>query len=281
MSILIANYNNGCYIQETIDSIEAQTYRNWEVVIVDDKSTDNSADVYAKYKDDTRFHIFYNDENKGVGFTKRRCVDMASGALCGFMDPDDVLVGTDAFEIMVQAHLDNPDASMVYSGMYRADEHLNIIKESPGKAIESGSSALQTRSWPIHPFLTFKKEMYDSTEGIDEIMRNAEDYDLYYKLEEVGDIVHLDKLLYIQRNNPHSISLNDNAYKASAWHTYACVKAMKRRGLTDETLMLFPIENAARNSYVKGYEKATSSLIYKTGLVIASPLLLIRKLWKK
>jgi glycosyltransferase involved in cell wall biosynthesis len=280
-SVLIANYNNGCYLQEAIGSVLAQSYQNWEIIIVDDKSSDNSIEVYNRYKNDARFHVYYNDENKGVGFTKHRCVEMANGDLCGFIDPDDVLVGTDVFDTMVQAHLNHPNASMVYSGMFRADENLNIVRESPGQTIEAGCSALHTCSWPIHPFLTFKKEMYDKTEGMDCVMQRAVDYDLYYKLEEVGELVHLDCIQYIQRNNPHSISLNDNAYKAAAWHVYACVQAMKRRGLDDESLMLFPMESANRKARQKGYEKAMSSRIYRLGMIIVSPLLLLKRIWKK
>ena len=86
-SILIANYNNGRYLQEAIDSVLAQTYTNWEIVLVDDKSTDQSFEIYEKYKDDYRFRFFYNDQNMGCGYTKRRCVSMAKGDLCGFLDP--------------------------------------------------------------------------------------------------------------------------------------------------------------------------------------------------
>lgn len=280
-SILIANYNNGCYIQDAIDSVLAQEYDNWEVVIVDDASNDNSKEIYDKYKADSRFRVYFNKRNMGAGYTKHKCVDMAYGYICGFLDPDDVLVGTDVLGMMVITHLSNPNASIVYSGMYRADENLNILRESPGQTIDSGSSALHTKDWPFHHFLTFKMEKYLQTEGIDAFMRRAVDYDMYYKLEEEGNVIHLDCIQYIQRNNPHSISLNDNSYKATAWHTYACVQAMKRRGLTDESLMLFPIEHKLREYYLKGYEKATSSRIYKAGKIIASPLLLLQKLWKK
>lgn len=280
-SVLIANYNNGRFLQAAIDSVLAQNYSNWEVVLVDDKSTDNSFEIYEKYKKDSRFHVFFNEDNKGCGYTKRRCAEMANGIICGFLDPDDVLFGEDVFDVMVETHLNHPDASMVYSGMYRADEKLNILRESPGKTIESGKSALDTLDWPYHPFLTFKMENYKMTEGMDATMRRAVDYDLYYKLEEVGEVIHLDCIQYIQRNNPHSISLNDNAYKAAAWHTYACAQAMKRRGLTDESLMLFPFEHKLKEYYLKGYEKATSSRIYKTGKLVVAPLLLLQKLWKK
>ncbi|MCR5713408.1 MAG: glycosyltransferase family 2 protein [Bacteroidales bacterium] len=285
LSVLIANYNNGCYLQEAIDSVLAQNYENWEIVIVDDNSTDTSFEIYDKYRNDARFHMYYNNENKGVGYTKRRCVEVANGEICSFIDPDDVLVGRDVFDLTVQAHLNHPNASMVYSGMYRTDEHLNVLRESPGVTLEAGISILQTRSWPLHHFLSFKKEFYNKTEGIDAFMRRAVDYDMYYKLEEVGELVHLDGIQYKQRNNPHSISLNDNSYKANAWHVYACINAMKRRGLTDESLMLFPMEAAMRNAsakgFEKGYEKATSSRTYKAGKIIAFPLSLLRKIWKK
>ncbi len=71
-SVLIANYNDGKYLQEAIESIFAQTYDNWEIIIVDDGSTDNSRDIYDKYKEDRRFHIFFNERNMGCGYTKKK-----------------------------------------------------------------------------------------------------------------------------------------------------------------------------------------------------------------
>lgn len=281
ISVLIANYNNGRYLQEAVDSIKHQNYDNWEIIIVDDGSTDDSEREYRELQEDPRIKVFYNGMNRGVGYTKRRCVESASGEICSFLDPDDVLVGEDALEVMVTEHQNHPEASMVYSGMYRADEKLRITRESPGKDIAPGSSALEMRGWPFHPLLAFKMSSYNKTEGVDEFMKNAEDYDLYYKLEEVGNVIHIDRMLYIQRNHPHSISLNENSNKASVWHSYACVKAMKRRGLSDESLMLFPVEHAFEKAYRRGFEKATSSRIYRIGRIIASPVLFFSRLWKK
>jgi glycosyltransferase involved in cell wall biosynthesis len=51
-SVLIANYNNGLYLEECLRSIFAQTYTNWEIVIVDDASTDNSSNIYEKFIED-------------------------------------------------------------------------------------------------------------------------------------------------------------------------------------------------------------------------------------
>lgn len=280
-SILIANYNNGCYLQEAIDSVIAQDYQNWEIVMVDDNSSDDSYKVYEKYKDNPRFTIVFNKENMGVGYTKNRCVEEARGWLCGFLDPDDVLVSKEALSLMIQAHQNAPEASMVYSNMYQSDDNLSMVKEYPSVSLGMSGSALETRAWPLHHFLSFKKEMYQRTEGIDKFMRRAVDYDMYYKLEEVGSIVHLDVYLYMQRCSPRSLSLNDNAYKAAIWHSYACVQAMKRRGMKEESLMLFPVESALKREYLKGYEKIRSSRIYKVGEIIVSPILFLRRLWRR
>ena len=280
-SVLIANYNNGKFLDEAIDSIKAQTYKNWEIIIVDDCSTDNSAEIYKNYETDPRIKIYFNDKNHGCGYTKRRCAELALGEICGFLDPDDVLVGDDVIDVHVKKHMIFPNVSMVYSGMYRADENLKITAETPGKDLDPESSILESCSWPIRPFATFKKEKYLLPEGIDAQMSRAVDYDLYYKLEEVGDLIHLDCIQYIQRCNPNSISLNDNSYKAVAWLTYACVQAMKRRGIYNESLMLFPFEIKLKEYHRKGYNKATSSKVYKLGKIIAYPLLMLQKLWKK
>ena len=276
-SVLIANYNNGCFIKDAVDSILEQTYLNWEIVIVDDGSTDNSIDFYKEIKPDSRIQIFFNEKNYGAGYSKHRCVEMAKGEICGFVDPDDLLADKKALEIMVRAHQDNPDASMIYSGYYSTDENLVVLEERMGTPLR-GVSALGSCSWPFKHFVSFKKERYDMTVGIDPLMKRAVDYDMYYKLEEVGKVIHIDKLLYYYRQNSHSISLNEGVYKSRAWHSYTCVGAMKRRGLSDEKLMLFPIEDALRREFRRGVEHTKQTTTYRIGLLFSRPLKFLKGL---
>lgn len=279
-SVLIANYNNGCYLMEAVRSVCNQSYDNWEIVIVDDASTDNSDELYKELSKNPKIHVSLNDKNHGAGYTKRRCMELAQGEICGFVDPDDLLADQDALAIMVQAHLDHPGASMIYSGYYDTDENLVVIGESRGTPLQ-GVSALESYAWPIRHFVSFKKEKYDLTDGIDPLMKRCVDYDMYYKLEEVGEIVHIDKLLYYYRHNSHSISLNRNEYKSRVWHSYACVEAMKRRGLTDERLMLYPVEDALRREYAKGAAHVKATKTYLVGETVLKPLKWFRRLWKK
>ncbi|MFZ4771896.1 MAG: glycosyltransferase family 2 protein, partial [Ferruginibacter sp.] len=125
-SILIANYNNGRFFKDCYDSIIAQTYDNWEVIIVDDQSTDDSiAIISGLIKDDKRFKLFENEQNKGCGFTKRRCAELAAGDICGFLDPDDALM-PDALALMMDAHQQNKELALVHSTFYFCDEFLKM-----------------------------------------------------------------------------------------------------------------------------------------------------------
>lgn len=279
-SVLMANYNNGRYLLDAVNSVREQSYDHWEIVIVDDGSTDSSEDVFKTLLDASRIRIFRNEKNHGAGYTKRRCVELAQGELCAFVDPDDVLSDKDALAIMVQAHRDHPDASMVYSGFYDADENLVVTGERRGIPL-FGVSALESCTWPFKHLIAFKKEKYDRTGGIDPLMKRAVDYDMYYKLEEVGEMVFIDKVLYCYRHNSNSISLNNGEYKSRAWHTYTCVEAMKRRGLTDEKLMLFPIEDALQKEYKKAVDHMKATKTYRIGEAVLRPLKWFRRLFGK
>ena len=280
ISVIMGIYNCADTLDESIQCIINQSYENWEIVIVDDSSTDNSVELYKELSENPKIHVFLNDGNQGAGYTKRRCVELAQGELCGFVDPDDLIADQDALAIMVQAHLDHPNASMIYSGYYDTDENLVVIGESRGTPLQ-GVSILESCAWPVRHFVSFKKEKYDLTVGIDPLMKRCVDYDMYYKLEEVGGIVHIDKLLYYYRHNTNSISLNDNAYKSRTWHSYTCMEAMKRRGLTDEKLMLYPIEDALWSEFKKGADHVKTTITYRVGEAVLAPLKWFRRLWEK
>lgn len=218
ISVLIANYNNGRYLQEAIDSVLAQTYANWEVILVDDKSTDNSFEIYEKYKDDDRFHIYYNDANKGCGYTKRRCVELANGELCGFLDPDDKLESK-ALDFMSRQHNVTPQCSLIYSTLYLWDAITNskIILDDVG-AMADDETFLTSSKKIVSQFAVFKKAFYDKTRGIDETLSSAVDFDLYVKLEEVGDLLFVDiPLYYYRQGNVNSISIGSSELKNKAF----------------------------------------------------------------
>lgn len=276
-SVLIANYNNGRYLEDAINSVLRQTYQNWEIIIVDDGSTDNSSELYKKYESDPRVHIYFNETNHGCGFTKRRCAELAHGEICGFVDPDDTLE-PDALETMIKAHAEDDSLSMVYSRYNEVDENLQYIRVSKQqRPIPEGSSFLEGDGGISH-FVTFKTSAYRKTPGIDANFLRAVDHDMYFMLEEVGNVKFIDKVLYNYRTNTGSnISLGDNGDKAYLWHLIGKIDACRRRGLPIEEVVLKDFRRWNRRMADRGEVKVKNSSTYKLGETILAPFRFIKK----
>ena len=274
-SVLIANYNNGKYLQEAIDSVLAQAYSNWEIVMVDDGSTDQSPTIYDKYKDDERFHVFYNGENKGCGYTKRRCVELANGAICGFLDPDDVLL-PEALEQSVGIMCAHPSSVLCFSRFYYCDENLKAFGESRLLQLHEGESYLDHGDYGPEHFVSFRRDAYMKTDGINPVLKAGVDQELYFRLEEVGNIIILDKITYKYRINKSSIS-TDSDY-ALFWNMKIRFDACERRGVTID-------KNHATYLYFKKrlekYERRGAESVRKTKAFRLGKKLLKPLMWLK
>ncbi len=219
-SVLMAHYNNAKYLDASINSVLKQTYKDWEIILIDDGSVDDFEIVAKKYVDHQNIKIFRNEENKGCSYTKWRCAKEATGELAGFLDPDDTL-HPDALAIMVEAHQQKPECSIVNSTHYICDNKLNVLKlaEYP-KSLPLNTPYLLVNDGSIHHFASFKKSCYDRTVGItpERKFDKATDQDLYYLLEEQGDVYFIDKPLYYYRVHDGSISNAGNEALAMKTH---------------------------------------------------------------
>lgn len=278
-SILIANYNNGKYLQGAIDSIFVQTYSNWEVIIVDDKSTDNSQQIYDKYADDFRFHVYYNDINKGCGYTKKRCAELATGEFCGFLDPDDELL-PNALEVSVSALEHNPEASLTMSRYYICNDSMEILQESRLLQLPPNESYLEHMDYLPEPFASFRKTSYLASGGINDFYFAGVDQDLYFHLEEQGKIVVIDEFTYKYRLCNESVSRGKNAFRAFYWNTIARYEACVRRGIPSEKYAaeIFRSLNQERNDALKEIDRIHSSYAYRLGKIILRPVSWFRKI---
>lgn len=235
-SILIANYNNGRYLQEAIDSVLSQTYTNWEVVIVDDGSTDNSRELYRHYADDSRFHIFFNEENRGCGYTKHQCVLHANGKYCGYLDPDDALL-PNALEVSYKMLSNNAKAVLTFSRFYVCDEKMNIVKASRPLVLKEGESYFEHHDYRAETFAGFSRDAYLQMGGIDTTLKAGVDADLYFRLEEVGELEISHEITYKYRIFNNSITANWT--KAFYWNLILRHNTCIRRGLPVEKYSLF------------------------------------------
>lgn len=282
ISILIANYNNGKYFNDCWKSIINQTYTNWEVIIVDDKSTDNSLDLINNIiKDDKRVKIFVNNKNFGCGYTKRRCAELATGDLYGFLDPDDALE-PNALEVMNLIFTTNSLAVLAYSKHTKCDENLKCISNKyDTKLVDTQDLYFFNINAIISHLCVFRASAYKKTEGIDPYMLRAVDQDLYLKLCEQGPTLAVDEYLYKYRIHSNGISTGtgyETVSKAEYWHWYAINAAAKRRGIYVENLFIdFYINKSIYNALVKNYQLIKNSGSYKLSQKISG----LRNIFKK
>ena len=91
VSIITPTYNCAVFISETIESVQAQTYQNWEMVIVDDCSTDNTREIVLRYaKLDPRIHYHLLERNSGAAIARTAAMHLAKGSYMAFLDSDDI-----------------------------------------------------------------------------------------------------------------------------------------------------------------------------------------------
>ena len=230
-SVLIAHYNNAEYFMQCYESLKKQTFQDFEIIVVDDCSTDDSFEKIQNYcNGDSRVKFFQNSENKGVGFTKKRCVELASGEICGFVDPDDALT-EDAIEISVKAHENKCVAA--YSQLYFCDENLNPKKVFENtKKVKNNDALFFNIQFEVAHFFTFKKESYLKTEGINPDYKVAEDIDYILKLYEIGNFYFIEKPIYYYRIHKKGLS-HDQAkveLKNQTWNI-VIQQALVRRGI--------------------------------------------------
>jgi glycosyltransferase involved in cell wall biosynthesis len=279
-SVLVANYNNGDFILDAIQSVLNQTFQDWELVIVDDGSADDSVSIVSELaRLDSRIRLMVNEVNRGCGYTKRRCADEAMGEILAYLDPDDVIT-PDALAKHYELHRLKPSCSIIYSNHYLCNERLEIVKiaDYVGQIPPGETHAALPYSGPqISAFASFKKRLYDLTEGINPILKRAVDQDLYHKLEEVGACYYIDEPLYYYRHNQNSISLGSNNLKGRYWNYVVAYDTYKRRKKNKQvfTRQLTLNElNKRRLGYftTKAYQKAMSQEWHKMYYCLARAL---------
>jgi glycosyltransferase involved in cell wall biosynthesis len=203
ISLIMINHNRSEYIEEAIASVINQTSPNWELIIIDDASSDNSVEIIKKYLDNKKIKLSINNHHEGIVYCRIRAIENSQNEIIGIIDSDDVL-DKNAVKIMTEQHQKNRNG-LIYSQMMVCDKDLKQTSVGTNKQILPNSSNLIENC--ISHFVTFKKSDYKKINGYDPLFNScAEDKDLFYKLEEVTDPLFVNEILYYYRMNPLSVS---------------------------------------------------------------------------
>ena len=228
-SILMANYNNGKWIEAAVESVVCQTFKQWELVIIDDASSDDSLQRIKRFLADPRIRIFVRPRNEGYTKALIFGLEKVSSGTVGILDSDDALVA-DAIEKVYAVHAQEPELGLVLSQVIICDSDLEPLYVTTTTPEHTKEPLLWIRGTTA--FRSFKMAAYARTTGLDERMTSGEDADLLFKLEEVAPVRRLDEALYRYRQLRSSKSKAARSYNVTysciAWATYCAYRRRYR-----------------------------------------------------
>jgi glycosyltransferase involved in cell wall biosynthesis len=187
VSIVIPTYNCACYLPAAIDSVLQQNYPAFEVIVVDDGSTDTTAALLQHYsQQDQRIRTVYQP-NQGVAIARNQGIDLAQGDWIAFLDADDFFL-PDKLAAQMAIATAQPQLGIIHSGWYRVNlQGQRLMAVEPWQQIPK----LDLESWlrwkPVLPSaMLFRREWLRRSGGFDPRFPPAEDTELVLRLARLG-----------------------------------------------------------------------------------------------
>ena len=190
ITIITVCYNSGKTIKDTIESVLAQNYKNFEYIIIDGKSKDNTVDIIKSYEPKFNGKMkWISEKDKGIYDAMNKGVKLASGDIIGLINADDILATPNAFQIIVDT-FKNENCDGTYSNLRVLDENMKKII----RVFNPKKGNYKLGWYPPHPTLYLKKDVYDKIGLYSLDYKIAADYDLMIRVMKDSDI----KLSYIK-----------------------------------------------------------------------------------
>jgi GT2 family glycosyltransferase len=218
VSVMMPTYNNGRYIGQAIESIYAQNYKNIEVIVIDDGSTDNTKEIIKKYQDIKYFYI----EHKGISLARNIALEKSKGEYIAFCDSDDYWL-PEKLNTQMQYFKDHPDCEIVFTKYenFFEDEKLKTNKRAMHEKM------MEKFLKQYLPSSIIKKELFEKYGNFDENFSGVEDTEFLYRLLKKGvSISHIiPEVFYIRRIHGQNVTLNYNQ------DTVKYITAILRKGV--------------------------------------------------
>ncbi len=206
ISVLLPVYNADDFLQRTLDSLLYQTFENFEIIAINDGSTDASLEILTTYAKRDKRLVVVNQENQGLVKTLNNAACLAKGTYLARMDSDDISLPR-RFEHQIEAFKKNPNAVLVGGGFDVMDEDDDILyHDAVTTQKEELYRSLYTRNPIAHGSVMFLKEAFDLSGGYSGECGPTEDYELWTRLTKYGDIIAVAPTIFRWRINPNGIT---------------------------------------------------------------------------
>ncbi len=207
LSVLLPVYNHAKYVSKAIDSILSQTYKDFELIIIDDASTEDLMSILSSYTD-SRIRLHSNDKNIGVTKTLNKAIKLSRGKYLARQDSDDISFSK-RFEMQIKA-FDNEQVGLVGTWAHAIDFKGEVVPKTYLQQIrEVGDyqikDYLKQKNCLVHGSVMFRKEVVDKIGYYDPELYFAQDYNYWLRIAKFFDIKVVQQDLYIYRKHEETV----------------------------------------------------------------------------
>lgn len=208
VSVIIPTYNRMGTLERSIESVLKQTYDNFELLIIDDGSSDGTEE-YVCGLQDTRVHYYRNEFNMGPSASRNKGAALAKGEYLAFHDSDDEWLPDklqEELDVMLQSEI---NIGMVYHEMQEAELPGEIIPSKDMRDCDKSGKVLNYML--LYPFVglqaaLIRKECFDACGGFNETLKSLEDYEFFLRLVNQYEIAFIPKVSTILYDSPGSVN---------------------------------------------------------------------------
>jgi glycosyltransferase involved in cell wall biosynthesis len=299
VSVLLSCYNGDRWLHEAINSVLCQTFRDFEFIIVDDGSKDNSLEIINRYAEQDDRIIVIAKTNSGLADSLNVGIGKARGEWIARLDADDICEPS-RLEIQLRKARQNSAFVFVGSGLLEIDENGNALKtyRYPADHDLLLTNLCTSRKFPSHSSAFYRAEVVRSIGGYRPRIRRSQDCDLWLRLSEVGQLTALDEPLVRIRKHPKQISHDESGKRQkidsrlatiSYWlrlHGYSdpvaaddeafdCFRAWVEKRLEQERVFEYFEYIASTKAIMGELFKSPSALLIVTMQIISKPWFLL------
>jgi glycosyltransferase involved in cell wall biosynthesis len=230
VSVIIPTFNRGYCLSESIRSVVEQSFSNFELIVVDDGSTDNTSGILSQFPG---IQLIQLEENRGVSFARNRGLEQAHGDWIAFLDSDDLWEKA-KLETQVQWAERNPDCHAIYT-----DEIWirNGVRVNPMNKHRKYSGDIFCYCLPLcivsPSSVLLRTELLSEVGGFDESMPVCEDYDLWLRIAKQYPFHFIEEKLIVKRGG-HEDQLSRKFWGMDRWRVHALEKLLKENQLNEK-----------------------------------------------
>jgi hypothetical protein len=262
ISVVMPVLNGGSYLAAAVESILKQSFSDFELIVIDDGSTDQSASLLSSFaRSDGRIRLI-GQVNAGIVASLNRAIDLARGEFVARMDADDVSLPS-RFELQLAFLETHPEVAVVGSAITLIDEEGNAIRDVdyPLAPREVSEFLIQVGCALAHPAVMMRRADVGAVGGYRGAYRHAEDYDLWLRISETRALANLPDRLLLYRQHPLKASARFATEQVLATKVAQLAAQARRAGKGDPTQNLTRLGLLDLNRFaLEPSEKARAAL---------------------